>query len=225
MRWSGISQGKLAFFPTKDASTPFVTSVARTMASPRSRSLRTAGSAGRLSSPTSGTPRRSTRSGGKRSSFADARLPTSSTRPRRRSGRRWSTSLVWTPSRVFGRICSARETTFARKPKPRRKRRGRISARLHRDPRTSARTRFSQACRRSAGCSVSIHRSLSIRWRIRRGSRPRFAPVPLYQRLRTARVFSPRSRHSALQPTTSVRSTRGTSSCRRTGHGFSRAPH
>ena len=88
----------------------------------RSRSSRTARSAGRSYSPTSEIPTRSRTSGRRRFSFADARWRTSSTRPRRRSGRRWSRYSAWTPSRVFGRTCNGRETIFARSPKPRKNR-------------------------------------------------------------------------------------------------------
>ena len=42
----------------------------------------------------------SMRSGARRSSFADAPSRTSSTRPRPRSGRRWSRSSAWTRSRA-----------------------------------------------------------------------------------------------------------------------------
>ena len=125
-------------------------------ASPRSRSSRTARSAGRLSSPTSGTPRRSTRSGAKPSCFADAPLQISSTRPKRRSGRRWSKSSAWTLSRTFEKTFSARGTSFARRPKPRKKRSEPTVEPWLRDPRKSPTTRFSPISSRSAECSVSM---------------------------------------------------------------------
>ncbi len=108
-------------------------------------------------------------SGARRSCFAGARLRTSSTRRRRRSGRRWSTSSDWTRSRAFAKICSARETTFARNRRPPRRRPEPIVALSRRGPRTSVRKPFSRTSSRSAGCSASIRRDLSIRSSTRRG--------------------------------------------------------
>ena len=139
----------------KAASTPSPTWAARATTSPRSKSSRTARSAGKSSSRTSGTPRHSTPSAGKRSCFADARSRTSSTRPRRRSGKRWSKSSAWTRSRVFERTCSARETSFASCPRRRRTKSGRTVEPWLRDPRKSATRRFSPTSSRSARCSVS----------------------------------------------------------------------
>jgi energy-coupling factor transporter ATP-binding protein EcfA2 len=76
--------------------------------------------AARLCCPTSGTRRRSTQSGTKPSCFADAPLPISSTRPRRRNGRRSSKSSAWTQSRVFEKICNGRGTSCAKHSKPQR---------------------------------------------------------------------------------------------------------
>ena len=106
---------------TRDASTRCAMSAATATASHRSRSSPAARSVGRSCSPTSGRLTCSTRSGARRSSFADALSRTSSTRPRPRSGRRWSRSWAWTRSRASEKTCSEPETTCARHQKPRKR--------------------------------------------------------------------------------------------------------
>ena len=117
------------------------------------------------------------RSAVKRSCFADARWPTSSTRPRRRSGRRWSKSSAWTPSRAFARTFSARGTSFGRSPRRREEevhtyRRALASGSEDVSDETVL-ANLQEICR----CSASIPRSRSIRWSIPRGSRRRLAPA------------------------------------------------
>ena len=181
--------GRSSCCPMKDVSTPCVTGGESNGVT--SVEVETNGAlGGKVIFPDERNAETFEQSGARPSCFADLPLQISSTRPKRRSGRRWSKSWVSTLSKAFEKTFNGHETSFARRPRLRKKRSERIVEPWLRDQRKSLTTRFSPTSSRFAECSALTRRSLSIRSSIRPGSPLRLAPVRPFRRLPIASLLA-----------------------------------
>ena len=150
-RWNGISRGRFELL-CHEGRQHTVRHVGSDGGTTSVEVVTTGRLGGAVVFPTSASPRRFRPSGERRSFCAGARSPTSSTRPRPRSGKPWSRSSVSMRLRASVKTCSACGTIAQGVQGRGRSGSRRAAARWPRAVRRSHRTPCSRTSSRSAGC-------------------------------------------------------------------------